>query len=72
MEHGEKETIEYGVNVEGSAFSCDPHDKLGRSKWNLKVIIIQIIMCLSFCSLSYIYILLMNSIHSIGKYLYKK
>ncbi|KAF7836562.1 lysine-specific demethylase JMJ706-like [Senna tora] len=36
MEHGEMETVEYGVNVEGSAFSCDPHDNLGKSKWNLK------------------------------------
>ncbi|XP_014490893.1 lysine-specific demethylase JMJ706-like [Vigna radiata var. radiata] len=36
MMHGEKGTVEYGVNVEGSAFSCDPDDKLGISKWNLK------------------------------------
>ncbi|XP_054813264.1 lysine-specific demethylase JMJ13-like [Prosopis cineraria] len=36
MEHGEIGTVEYGVNVEGSAFSCDPDDKLGKSKWNLK------------------------------------
>ncbi|KAK7310245.1 hypothetical protein RJT34_07640 [Clitoria ternatea] len=36
MAHGEKETVEYGVNVEGSAFSCDPHDRLGTSKWNLQ------------------------------------
>ncbi|XP_019465230.1 PREDICTED: lysine-specific demethylase JMJ706-like isoform X1 [Lupinus angustifolius] len=36
MAHGRKGTVEYGVNVEGSAFSCDPNDKLGRSKWNLK------------------------------------
>ncbi|TKY69083.1 Lysine-specific demethylase JMJ706 [Spatholobus suberectus] len=36
MAHGEKETVEYGVNVEGSAFSCDPNDRLGASKWNLK------------------------------------
>ncbi|CAL0329335.1 unnamed protein product [Lupinus luteus] len=36
MAHGDKGTVEYGVNVEGSAFSCDPNDKLGRSKWNLK------------------------------------
>ncbi|KAI9110596.1 hypothetical protein K1719_018462 [Acacia pycnantha] len=35
-EYGEMGTVEYGVNVEGSAFSCDPHDKLGKSKWNLK------------------------------------
>ncbi|KAK7407801.1 hypothetical protein VNO78_09894 [Psophocarpus tetragonolobus] len=36
MIHGEKGTVEYGVNVEGSAFSCDPDDRLGTSKWNLK------------------------------------
>ncbi|BAT98728.1 hypothetical protein VIGAN_10005400 [Vigna angularis var. angularis] len=36
MMHGEKGTVEYGVNVEGSAFSCDPDDRLGISKWNLK------------------------------------
>nr|XP_025672924.1 lysine-specific demethylase JMJ706-like [Arachis hypogaea] len=36
MVNGEKGTVEYGVNVEGSAFSCHPNDKLGRSKWNLK------------------------------------
>ncbi|CAJ1932976.1 unnamed protein product [Sphenostylis stenocarpa] len=31
MTHGEKGTVEYGVNVEGSAFSCDPDDRLGTS-----------------------------------------
>ncbi|KAL2339381.1 hypothetical protein Fmac_007321 [Flemingia macrophylla] len=36
MAHGEKRTVEYGVNVEGSAFSCDPDDRLAASKWNLK------------------------------------
>ncbi|KAG4906172.1 hypothetical protein JHK84_054678 [Glycine max] len=36
MGSGERETVEYGVNVEGSAFSCDPNDRLGTSKWNLK------------------------------------
>ncbi|KAJ1422113.1 JmjN domain [Sesbania bispinosa] len=36
MVYGEKGTVEYGVNIEGSAFSCDPDDKLGKSKWNLK------------------------------------
>ncbi|XP_057746170.1 lysine-specific demethylase JMJ13-like [Arachis stenosperma] len=36
MVNGEKGTVEYGVNIEGSAFSCHPNDKLGRSKWNLK------------------------------------
>ncbi|KAG2708911.1 hypothetical protein I3760_05G214900 [Carya illinoinensis] len=33
---GKKETVEYGVNVDGSAFSSDPRDQLGKSKWNLK------------------------------------
>jgi histone demethylase JARID1 len=37
MIHGEKGTVEYGVNIEGSVFSCDPDDKLGTSKFNLKV-----------------------------------
>ncbi|AES59966.1 lysine-specific demethylase JMJ706 [Medicago truncatula] len=36
MIHGEKGTVEYGVNIEGSVFSCDPDDKLGTSKFNLK------------------------------------
>ncbi|KAJ7982670.1 Lysine-specific demethylase [Quillaja saponaria] len=36
MSHGKKRTVEYGVNVEGSAFSCDPSDQLGKSKWNLQ------------------------------------
>ncbi|XP_059667398.1 lysine-specific demethylase JMJ13-like isoform X2 [Cornus florida] len=34
--HGKKGTVEYGANVDGSAFSSHPHDQLGRSKWNLK------------------------------------
>ncbi|XP_021899644.1 lysine-specific demethylase JMJ706-like [Carica papaya] len=36
MAHGRKETVEYGVNIEGSGFSSDPNDQLGNSKWNLK------------------------------------
>lgn len=35
--HGEKGTVEYGINVEESAFSSDPDDKLGTSNFNLKV-----------------------------------
>ena len=35
--HGEDGTVEYGVNVEGNAFSSDPDDKLGTSNFNLKV-----------------------------------
>lgn len=37
MAFGEKGSVEYGVNIEGSAFSCDPNDKLAKWKWNLKV-----------------------------------
>lgn len=36
MTCGRKGTVEYGLNVEGSAFSSDPNDHLGKSKWNLK------------------------------------
>lgn len=31
------ETVEYGVNIDGTAFSSDPNDQLGQSKANLKV-----------------------------------
>lgn len=33
------DTVEYGVNVEGSVFSND--DELGQSNWNLKVSFIK-------------------------------
>ncbi|KAA8533469.1 hypothetical protein F0562_031097 [Nyssa sinensis] len=33
-----RRTVEYGVNVDGSAFSCAPNDQLGSSKWNLKIL----------------------------------
>ncbi|XP_024020867.1 lysine-specific demethylase JMJ706 [Morus notabilis] len=33
---GRKGTVEYGLNVEGSAFSSDPNDPFENSKWNLK------------------------------------
>lgn len=42
LARGKKGTVEYGVNVEGSAFSCDPNDHLGKSKWNLKVFILML------------------------------
>ena len=29
--------VEYGADLEGSAFSTSPDDPLGRSDWNLKV-----------------------------------
>ncbi|PSS04562.1 Lysine-specific demethylase [Actinidia chinensis var. chinensis] len=38
MARGKKGTVEYGVNIDGSAFSCAPCDQLGRSKWNLKTL----------------------------------
>uniref|UniRef100_A0A2C9VA65 JmjC domain-containing protein n=1 Tax=Manihot esculenta TaxID=3983 RepID=A0A2C9VA65_MANES len=36
MSCGKEETAEYAINVDGSAFSSDPDDQLGASKWNLK------------------------------------
>ncbi|KAL4586272.1 hypothetical protein LXL04_010908 [Taraxacum kok-saghyz] len=36
MIHGKKGTVEYGVNVDGSAFSSSSNDLLANSKWNLK------------------------------------
>ncbi|KAM0005039.1 putative transcription factor & chromatin remodeling &Metalloenzymes JmjC family [Helianthus debilis subsp. tardiflorus] len=36
MTRGKKGTVEYGVNVDGSAFSSSFHDHLANSKWNLK------------------------------------
>ncbi|KAI9111849.1 hypothetical protein K1719_017539 [Acacia pycnantha] len=33
---GKMETVEYGCDVDGSAFSSSPNDQLGSSKWNLK------------------------------------
>ncbi|XP_022896764.1 lysine-specific demethylase JMJ706-like isoform X3 [Olea europaea var. sylvestris] len=38
MLHGKKGTVEYGINVDGSAFSCSPEDPLSTSKWNLKTL----------------------------------
>ncbi|XAR52082.1 hypothetical protein NMG60_11019976 [Bertholletia excelsa] len=38
MARGKKRTVEYGDNIEGSAFPSAPHDQLGRSKWNLKTL----------------------------------
>ncbi|XWS58738.1 hypothetical protein CRYUN_Cryun08bG0060000 [Craigia yunnanensis] len=31
-------TVEYGVNIDGTAFSSDPNDQLGQSKGNLKTL----------------------------------
>ncbi|KAJ0682905.1 putative transcription factor & chromatin remodeling JUMONJI family [Helianthus annuus] len=36
MTRGKKGTVEYGVNVDGSAFSSSSDDHLANSKWNLK------------------------------------
>jgi hypothetical protein len=47
LARGKKGTVEYGVNVDGSAFSCDPNDHLGKSKWNLKVFILILSLSLS-------------------------
>ncbi|KAK2972866.1 hypothetical protein RJ640_028394 [Escallonia rubra] len=38
MMHGKNETVEYGINVDGSAFSSASNDRLARSKWNLKTL----------------------------------
>ncbi|EEF42369.1 lysine-specific demethylase JMJ706 [Ricinus communis] len=38
MSSGKEEAVEYAVNVDGSAFSIDPDDGLGASKWNLKIL----------------------------------
>ncbi|WOH02007.1 hypothetical protein DCAR_0521394 [Daucus carota subsp. sativus] len=38
MGSGNKRTVEYGINVEGTAFSNHSSDQLGSSKWNLKTL----------------------------------
>lgn len=35
---GKTESVEYACDVDGSAFSSSPSDQLGKSKWNLKVL----------------------------------
>lgn len=42
-----QETVEYAVNVEGSAFSTDPGDKLATSNGNLKVLMILMLFALA-------------------------
>ena len=37
MEKGKRGTVEYAINVDGSAFSRSSGDPLSGSKWNLKV-----------------------------------
>lgn len=38
---GKAESVEYACDVDGSAFSSSPSDPLGKSRWNLKVLILQ-------------------------------
>ncbi|WOG86542.1 hypothetical protein DCAR_0205753 [Daucus carota subsp. sativus] len=38
MGSSNKRTVEYGINVEGTAFSNNSSDQLGSSKWNLKIL----------------------------------
>lgn len=37
---GKMESVEYACDIDGSAFSSSSSDQLGRSKWNLKVLIL--------------------------------
>lgn len=47
MTNGKKRTVEYAINVDGSAFSCSSGDPLAGSNWNLKVHIVFLhIVCL--------------------------
>lgn len=73
MAHGEKGTVEYAVNIEGSAFSCHPDDKLAKSKWNLKVgfrFFADSISCVLFCFLHVCscYILVSSNINCYVQY----
>ncbi|KAK4362791.1 hypothetical protein RND71_018032 [Anisodus tanguticus] len=38
MVHAKKGMVEYGINIDGSAFSSTFTDPLGRSKWNFKIL----------------------------------
>lgn len=45
---GKMESVEYACDIDGSAFSSSPNDQLGRSKWNLKVLLFcHAVMCFS-------------------------
>ncbi|KAK9098621.1 hypothetical protein Syun_025666 [Stephania yunnanensis] len=37
--YGKTDSVEYACDIDGSAFSTSPNDQLGKSKWNLKVLI---------------------------------
>jgi hypothetical protein len=43
---GKMESVEYACDIDGSAFSSSPSDQLGRSKWNLKVLCVQVLQTL--------------------------
>ncbi|XP_016459226.1 lysine-specific demethylase JMJ13-like [Nicotiana tabacum] len=38
MVHAKKGMVEYGINIDGSAFSSTFNDPLGSSKWNFKIL----------------------------------
>ncbi|XP_060206392.1 lysine-specific demethylase JMJ13-like [Lycium barbarum] len=38
MVHAKKGMVEYGINIDGSAFSSTSTDPLGSSKWNFKIL----------------------------------
>lgn len=49
---GRKGTVEYAINIDGSAFSCAPNDQLGKSKWNLKVLNLSSVILFVFLAVS--------------------
>lgn len=46
-------TVEYGINIDGSAFSSTFSDPLGSSKWNFKVLLILLLLALHHSVLCY-------------------
>jgi hypothetical protein len=47
IDFGKMESVEYACDIDGSAFSSSPSDQLGRSKWNLKVLLcVQVLQTL--------------------------
>jgi len=49
---GKIDSVEYACDVDGSAFSSSPTDQLGRSKWNLKVLLCALLPLVLFSVLS--------------------
>lgn len=45
---GKTESVEYACDVDGSAFSSSPSDPLGSSNWNLKVLIVSVLLVICF------------------------